>query len=96
MRFLFFLNPSLCALIVPEEFNSHPFPQMEEDIDRDGDWQEEAVETQTAGTCASLREVLIHRGRVKQSTYGDNRDQHCDGGQRKHPSELCSPTIVLW
>ena len=64
---------------MPEQFNPHPLPEMEEDIHRDGDWQEEAVETQAAGAGAALREVLIHGGRVEKSTQRDNRNQHSEG-----------------
>lgn len=49
------------GLVVPEEFDTHPAPQVEEDIHRDSDREQQAVETHTVSTGAALREVLIHR-----------------------------------
>ena len=39
------------SLVVSEELDSDPAPEMEEDIDGDGDWQQQTVETQTVGKC---------------------------------------------
>ena len=82
------LSYCLFALIMPEQFNPYPLPKMEEDIDRNGDWQEEAVEAQAAGTGAALGEALIHGGIVEKSTKRDNRNQHSDGWQGKHSPGL--------
>lgn len=43
-----------------EQLDAHPAPQVEEDVDRDGDWQQQAVETHTAAAGATLGEVLVH------------------------------------
>lgn len=50
------------SLVVPEELDAHPAPQVKEDVDGDSDWKQEAVETHTVPTGAALRKVLIHRG----------------------------------
>lgn len=49
---------------MPEELDSHPAPEVEEDVDRNGDWQQQAVETQAVAAGATLREVIIHCSRV--------------------------------
>lgn len=48
------------SLVVSKKLDPHPAPEVEEDVDRDGDWQQQAVETQTVAAGAALREVLIH------------------------------------
>ena len=53
---------ALAALIMPEEFNTHPSPKVEEHINRYGNRQEQAVKAQTGGASAALREVFFHRG----------------------------------
>ena len=61
-------------LVMSKQLYPHPAPEVEEDVDRDGDRQQQAVETQAAATGATLRKVLIHCGRVKQTKerhYGD-------------------------
>lgn len=62
-------------LVVPEELDPYPAPQVEEDVDRDGDRQQQAVETQTAAAGAALREVIIHCSRVEQTKERHYRDQ---------------------
>lgn len=67
-----------------EEFDPHPAPEVEEDVDGDCDWQQQAVETQTGAAGAALREVVIHSSRVKQTKqrhYGDQSHHH---GQGEH------------
>lgn len=62
-----------------KELDPHPAPEVEEDIDRDGDRQQEAVETQTVAVGAALRKVLIHRSRVEQTKkrhYWDKSHHH--------------------
>lgn len=54
---------------------AHPAPQVEEDIDRNSDREQQAVETHTVTAGAALGEVLIHRGRVKQTTQGQEGHQ---------------------
>lgn len=58
---------ALAALIMPEEFNAHPSPKVEEHINWDGDGQEQTVEAQAGGASAALWEVFFHRGRVQQA-----------------------------
>lgn len=53
---------ALAALIMPEEFNTHPSPKVEEHINRYGNRQEQTVKAQTGGASAALREVFFHRG----------------------------------
>lgn len=48
-----------------KKLDSHPAPEVEKDVDRDGDRQQQAVETQTVAAGAALREVLIHSSRVE-------------------------------
>lgn len=67
-----------------EELDPHPAPQMEEDVDGEGERQQQAVETHTAAAGASLREVLIHGGRVDQTDEGHKRDQSHHQSQGKH------------
>jgi len=57
---------------------------VEKDIDWDGDWQQQAVETQTAAAGTALGKVLIHRGRVEQATQRHYRYQHHQIGQGEH------------
>lgn len=47
-------------LVVSKEFDPHPAPDVEEDVDRYSDWQQQAVETHTVAAGTALREVLIH------------------------------------
>lgn len=68
-----------------EEFDAHPAPEVEEDVDRDGDRQQQAVETQAVAAGAALWEVVIHGSRVKQTKkrhYGNQPHHH---GQGEHP-----------
>lgn len=67
-----------------EELDSHPAPEVEEDVDRDGDWQQQAVETQTVAAGAALRKVLIHRSRVEQTKERHYWDQPHHHGQGEH------------
>lgn len=55
------------ALVVPEEFDPYPGPEVEEDIDGNGDWEQQAIETEAAGAGAVLGKVLIHCSRVEQA-----------------------------
>lgn len=73
------------SLVVSKELDPHPAPEVEEDVDRDGDRQQQAVETQTVAAGAALREVLIHRSRVEQTKERDYRDQPHHHGQGEHP-----------
>jgi hypothetical protein len=52
---------------MPEEFNAHPSPKVEEHIHRYGNWQEQTVKAKAGCAGAALREVFFHRGRVEQS-----------------------------
>lgn len=54
----------LVVLIMPEEFNTHPSPQVEEHINGYGDRQEQTVEAQAGCASAALWEVVFHGGRV--------------------------------
>ena len=58
---------ALAALIMPEEFNAHPSPKVEEHIHWYGNGQEQAVKAEAGCACAALWEVFFHRGRVEQS-----------------------------
>lgn len=71
-------------LVVSEEFDPHPAPEVEEDVDRDGDRQQQAVETQTVVTGAALREVFIHRSRVQQTEERHDWDQPHHHGEGEH------------
>lgn len=51
---------------MPEEFNTHPSPKVEEHVHRYGDGQEQTVEAQAGCASAAMREVFFHRGRVEQ------------------------------
>lgn len=55
------------ALIMPEELNAHPSPEVEEHIHWYGDGQEQTVKAQASGASAALWEVFFHGGRVEQS-----------------------------
>lgn len=83
MDFSFYSN----SLVVSEELDPHPAPQVEEDVDRDGDRQQQAVETQAAAAGATLRKVLIHRSRVEQTEEGDYWDESHHHGQGEHGCE---------
>lgn len=52
------------GLVVPEEFDSHPVPQVEEHVDRDGDGEQEAVEAHTGGTGAAPGKILVEHRRI--------------------------------
>lgn len=67
-----------------EELDAHPAPEMEEDIDRDGDRQQQAVETQTVAAGATLREVVIHSSGVEQTKEGHDRNQSHHQRQGEH------------
>lgn len=73
------------GLVVPEELDPHPAPEVEEDVDRNGDWQQQAVEAQTAAAGAALREVLIHGRRVEQTKERHDGDQTHQHRQGQHP-----------
>lgn len=49
---------------------------MEEDVDGDSDWQQQAVEAQTTAAGAALGEVFIHRSREEQTTERHYGHQH--------------------
>lgn len=72
------------GLVVPEEFDTHPAPQVEEDVHWDSDREQQAVETHAVPTGAALREVLIHCSRVKQATQGQERNQTNQQRQGNH------------
>jgi len=84
-------------LVVPEELDPHPAPEVEEDVDRDGDRQQQAVETQTVAAGAALREVIIHRSRVEQTKERHYRDQSHHHRQGEHTCRwvLIKRTTVL-
>lgn len=67
-----------------KELDPHPAPEVEEDVDGDCDWQQQAVETQAVAAGAALGEVLIHSGRVEQTKEGQYWDQPHHHGQREH------------
>lgn len=58
---------ALVALIMPEEFNTHPSPKVEEHINWYGNRQEQTVKAQAGCASAALWEVFFHRGRVEES-----------------------------
>lgn len=69
-------------LVVPEELDPHPAPEVEEDVDGYGDRQQQTVETQTVAAGATLREVIIHRSGVEQTEerhYWDQSHHHRQG-----------------
>lgn len=70
-----------------EELDAHPAPQMEEDVDRNGDRQQQAVEAQTVTAGAALREVLIHRSRVEQTEERHDGDEPYHHRQGEHSGE---------
>lgn len=45
---------ALFVLIMPEEFNTHPGPKVEEHINWYGNWQEETVKAQAGCASAAL------------------------------------------
>lgn len=67
-----------------EKFDPHPAPEVEEDIDWDGDRQQQAIETQTVTAGAALREVLVHCSRVEQTKERHYWDQSHHHGQGEH------------
>lgn len=74
------------TLVMSEELQAHPSPQVEEHVHRYGDWQKQTVEAQAAGAGTALWEVFFHRGGVEQACQGDERDEDSQGGQRQdHP-----------
>lgn len=81
---VFLKQQSQRSLVVSKELDPHPAPEVEEDIDGDGHWQQQAVETQTVAAGAALREVLIHRRRVEQTKQRHYRDQPHHHGQGEH------------
>lgn len=64
-----------------EQFDAYPLPQVEEDIDWYGYWQQQAVKTDTGGAGATLREVFIHGSRVEQATQRHCGHQHSQSGE---------------
>lgn len=77
-----------------EELDAHPAPQVEEDVDGEGERQQQAVETHAAAAGAPLREVLVHAGRVDQTNEGHQRDQSHHQRQGEH-SGKSGPEILL-
>lgn len=67
-----------------EELDPYPAPEVEEEVHWDGDWQQQAVETQAAAAAAALREVFIHSSRVEQTEERHYRDQPHHHGQGEH------------
>lgn len=67
-----------------KKLDPHPAPEVEEDVDRDGDRQQQAIETHTAAAGAALREVLIHRSRVEQTEERHYWDESYHHGQGEH------------
>lgn len=80
---------ALVTLVVPEEFNSHPGPKVEEHVHWDSNGQEQAVEAEAARAGAALREVFLHRGRVEKSCQRNQRDE--DGERRKRKEHCLLP-----
>lgn len=76
------------ALIMPEEFNTHPSPEVEEHVNGDGDGQEQAVEAQAGCAGAALGEALFHGGGVQQSSQRDQGDKDSQRGKRQKHSSL--------
>lgn len=68
-------------LVMSEELQAHPCPQMEEHVHRHGDRQEQAVEAQAAGAGAALWEAFLHGGGVEQACQRDQWDEDGHGGQ---------------
>lgn len=66
-----------------EKFDPHPAPDVEEEIDGDGDWQQKAVEAH-APAGAAFGEVVIDRSGVKQTEERHYWDESHHGGQREH------------
>ncbi|KAM3609208.1 uncharacterized protein V6R79_011035 [Siganus canaliculatus] len=75
------------SLVVSEEFDAHPAPQVEEDVDGNGDRQQQAVEAQTVAAGAALREVLIHCSRVEQTKERHDGDEPYHHRQQEHSGE---------
>lgn len=67
-----------------KQLDPHPAPEVEEDIDRNGDWQQQAVETETVAAGATMWEVLVHCSRVEQTTKRYYWDQSHHHGQGEH------------
>ena len=58
----------LTTLIVSEELDTHPRPEVEEYINWYGNWQKKTVKAQAAGVGTTMGKIFIYRGRVKQSS----------------------------
>ncbi|KAK2841829.1 hypothetical protein Q5P01_012029 [Channa striata] len=78
----------LMKLVQSRDTKSRKAPEVEEDIDRDGDWQQQTVEAQTVAACAALGEILIHSCRVEQTKEGYYRYQSHHHRQREHTCRL--------
>lgn len=94
-KYLFSTEWSQNSLVVSKELESHPAPEVEEDIDRDGDWQQQTVETQTVAAGTALGEILIHRSRVEQTKEGHYWDQSHHYGQGKHTCQWVLISVLL-
>lgn len=76
-------------LVVSKKFDSHPAAEVEEDINRDGDRQQQAVEAQApAAAGAAFREILIYCSWVEQTKERHYWDEPHHGGQREHDRRL--------
>lgn len=53
---------ALVVLIMPEEFNTHPSPKVEEHINWYGNGQEQTIKAQAGCVSAALWEVFFHGG----------------------------------
>lgn len=72
-------------LVVSKKFDPHPAPDVEEDIDGDGDRQQQAVEAHAPTAAgAAFGEVLIDRSGVEQTEERHYWDEPHHGGQREH------------
>lgn len=68
-----------------KKFDPHPAPDVEEDIDGDGDRQQQAVEAHTpAAAGAAFGEVLIDCSGVEQTEERHYWDEPHHGRQREH------------
>lgn len=67
-----------------EELDSHPTPQVEEDIDWQCNGQQQAIEADAATITAARRKVLVYSCRIQETTEGQERDQAHHQGQRWH------------
>lgn len=84
------------CLVVSEELDANPAPQVEEDIDRDGDGQQQAVETHAVPAGATLREVLVHCGRVEQTTQRQKGDQSHHQWQSEHSHPITARFCLVY